>query len=228
MATPPDPDTEVKLPSPSTAPTKRIGFTEFLDAGSLTFKRRVGALPWLPVSVSPAENVPSTATVDFARPDWWTLFLVRFYQFPEEPLHWSLVISPTDDPGPLSAPYVSSVENQVLRRTFILEVRGEPEQMFYNEVKEYKHVSLLEDVHSIYELVKFGVDFAGTKEDTFDMVRSAAKETECPKARNRREATENCQGWCVRVVERLVKKGVVSREKTQMMRDMLDSVNPVW
>jgi hypothetical protein len=143
MATPRSLDSEIKLPSPSTLPTKRIGFTEFFTTESSTFKRRVGTLLWLPVSVNPAENVPPTKTIDFTRPDWWILSLVRFYQFPGEPLQWSLVISPTDDPGPLNAPYASSVENQVLRKTFILEVRGEPEQMFYNGIKEHKHVSLL-------------------------------------------------------------------------------------
>jgi hypothetical protein len=67
------------------------------------------------------------------------------------------------------------------------------------------------------------VDFAGTKEDMFNTIRSVAKETECPKAINRREATENCQVWCVRVVEGLVKKDVIGKEKMQMIRDMLES-----
>jgi hypothetical protein len=223
MTSPRNLDSEPEPPSPLTRPTKRIGFTEFLLIGNSTFKRRVGTLPWLRVSVNAAENVPPTTEPDFTRPDWFTLFLVRFHQFPEELLHWSLVISPTDDPGPDPVPYVSSFENHVLRRTFIFEVRGDPVQMFYNEVKERKHVSLLEDMHSIYELAKFGVQ----EEDSFETIKKTAKGTECPKASNIREANENCQGWCVKVAEGLAEKGIVEIEKVQMMKDMLETVNPV-
>jgi hypothetical protein len=223
MTSPRNSATEPDPPSPLTNPTKRIGFTEFLSTENSTFKRRVGTLPWLLVSVNAADNVPPITDPDFARPDWFTLFLVRFHQFPEEPLHWSLVISPTDDPGPSPVPYVSSFENHVLRRTFIFEVRGDPEQMFHNEIKERRHVSLLENIHSIYELAKFGVQ----GEDTFEIIKKTTKGTECPKARTRKEVNENCQGWCVRVVDGLAEKGIVGIEKVQMMKDMLEAVNLV-
>ncbi|KAF2787084.1 hypothetical protein K505DRAFT_329899 [Melanomma pulvis-pyrius CBS 109.77] len=220
--------TTQESPSPSTTPTKRIGFTEFLTTPSETYKRRVGTHAWLPVS-SDSLPIPSTSSPDFKRPDWFTLSLVRFNQFPEEPLHWSLVISPTDDPGPLIAPYVSSVENAVLRATFILEVRGEPEQMFYHEIKVHKHVSLLEDVHSTYELATFGVGGLGDggEDDAFGRIMGVARGMEPPKARNRREAKEHCQGWCRRVVEELVLKGVVKEEKVGMLSGMMEAVNPV-
>lgn len=223
------PNLETNNPLPSTVPTKCIGFSEFLITGSSTFVRRVGTIPWRPVSATAEENYRRTTTPLFTRSDWWTLSLVRFYQFPGEALHWSLVISPTDDPGPIPVPYVSSIENQVLRNTFILEVRGDPEQMFYKEMKTRKHVSLLEDIHSIYELSSFGVmDLARKEGGTFDAIRNISREIECPKAKNRKLASENCQGWCVKVIERLVEKGVVGQEKLQMAKNMLQSVDLVW
>ncbi|GES60472.1 hypothetical protein ATEIFO6365_0002098300 [Aspergillus terreus] len=45
-----------------------------------------------------------------------------------------------------------------------------------------------------------------------------------PRAESRALVTENCQGWVVRVISRLVERGIVQEQKLEMARSMLEPV----
>ena len=45
-----------------------------------------------------------------------------------------------------------------------------------------------------------------------------------PAARSQREVEENCQGWCLRVVERLVEDGFVEKRWIWSLRGMMQAV----
>lgn len=47
-------------------------------------------------------------------------------------------------------------------------------------------------------------------------------EREPPRAPNRLSVTENCQGWAVRVIGKLVDRGIVPAVKVDMARSMLE------
>lgn len=199
---------------PPTQPTiKAIGFTEFfVDENGTEYKRRKGTQPWIQLSAT--SHPPQPSSPDFTSPEFFTLHLVRFNQYEGEPLHWSLVVSPTEWTDP-EQPYVNSVENAFYRKTYIFEVRGDVEGMHHNFEKRASPVTMLEDVNSVYELVKFGVEGQ-------TVVQNIAKDEVAPSARNRSEAKENCQGWCVQVVRKLVAREMVSQEKLDMIRDMME------
>lgn len=55
-------------------------------------------------------------------------------------------------------------------------------------------------------------------------VKAIAEREPPPQAPNRLAATENCQGWAVRVVGKLVEKGIAQASKIEMMRSMLEPV----
>lgn len=56
------------------------------------------------------------------------------------------------------------------------------------------------------------------------VVWEAACQTLPPRAATQREVVENCQGWTVRVVQRLVELGMVSAEKVEMLKGMMEPV----
>lgn len=56
------------------------------------------------------------------------------------------------------------------------------------------------------------------------VVKSIADRETPPYAVNRREVKENCQGWVVRVIGRLVEEGIVSDSKLEMAREMMQPV----
>ncbi|PLN74732.1 hypothetical protein BDW42DRAFT_189637 [Aspergillus taichungensis] len=45
-----------------------------------------------------------------------------------------------------------------------------------------------------------------------------------PRANSRREVTENCQGWTVRMIARLVDIGIVPTEKLEMAKSMVEAI----
>ncbi|KAF2647159.1 hypothetical protein K491DRAFT_699815 [Lophiostoma macrostomum CBS 122681] len=210
---------------------KTIGFTEFFtDERGREFKRRRGTQKWKPVSDT---VVPEPVELDDARgKEIGTeapLYLVRFKQYEGEPLHWSLIVSDVREKGRQKGVHGrndkdSSVEDEQKEmeneddeamKTRIFEVRGDPEGMHHNFETRITPVELLDDVHSIFEL-------ATLSRSAMQVVEEVANEQKAPWAENRREARENCQGWCVRVVKKLVDRGVVKGQKVAMLEGMIE------
>ncbi|KAF2111402.1 hypothetical protein BDV96DRAFT_582091 [Lophiotrema nucula] len=204
------------MPAPTNI--KLVGFTEFTTLNDKTYKRRRGTQPWLPIEDSPpgsqaTSSEPSSTAPDITRKDFFTLYLLRQNQYPDEPLHWSLVISPTDGFPVSRGPRVSSFENHVVYCSYVFQVRGD-ENMNYEPESLSKPVELLDCVHSTYALVRF--DWDGLKK-----AQGIAEKEEPPRARTWGERTENCQHWSVRVVRKLVDEGLVEEAKIGMMREMV-------
>ncbi|PSN66345.1 hypothetical protein BS50DRAFT_412865 [Corynespora cassiicola Philippines] len=197
---------------------KTIGFTEFLTKDEQTFKHRKGTVEWILVSEAPpAEPVKA----DLASPEWFTLHLCRFRQLPGEPLHWAIVLAPTNPKYSKQEPCTSCKKfcaaSGFMRRTLIFEVCGDPVHMIANWQYSWGPVSLLEDLEDAFELAKIPI----SKERELKLLVNGI---EPPKAQDPREVSENCQGWCVRVLEKMAEDGLVGKEKVGMARGMMQPI----
>lgn len=56
------------------------------------------------------------------------------------------------------------------------------------------------------------------------VVKQIAESESPPKAANRASVKENCQGWTLRVITKLVERGVVPAAKLQMAKSMMEPV----
>lgn len=124
------------------------------------------------------------------------LSLVLEAQGPDEPFHWSLLVAHENKPG------------------FLYHVTGDAEYMTYEPSDGPTDIVNSESFSTIYHLAEL------TEEQAL-LVKEIAEMEPPPRAPDRRSATENCQGWAVRVIGRLVEKGVVQRAKLDMARAML-------
>lgn len=124
------------------------------------------------------------------------LSLVRETQLGDAPDHWLLFVGRD---GQVGKAY---------------QVTGDAEFMSY---VEDVRAELSDDFRDSYQLATI------TKEQA-EEVREVAKSEAPPMAKDRASVVENCQGWAVRVVERLVGMGIVGREKLGMMRGMVQAL----
>ncbi|KAF2735113.1 hypothetical protein EJ04DRAFT_576356 [Polyplosphaeria fusca] len=199
---------------------KLVAFAEFITIDNNHFKRRKGTQKWVPVESIPLavpRQLPGAGKFPdptFVRSDFFTLYLLRQNQYPEEPLHWALIVTPTEEFACLRKESVSSFDNN-LYCTYIFQVRGDAEGMKYEPERVFKPLSLLDYLHSTFEIGTIGYDDLKT-------VTQVAEREEPPRARNRREATENCQAWSIRVLEKLVDLELIKKEKSDMLRAMVE------
>jgi hypothetical protein len=56
------------------------------------------------------------------------------------------------------------------------------------------------------------------------LVKWAAEQEPPPQAENRKSVTENCQGWTVRVIARLVKEKIVMAQKLEVAKSLMQAV----
>ncbi|KAE8155163.1 hypothetical protein BDV25DRAFT_146628 [Aspergillus avenaceus] len=124
------------------------------------------------------------------------LSLVHERQEPGEPLHWSLFVARENEPG------------------FVYQVTGDAEYMVYVPSLEPTDLTVSEAFLTLYEL-------APVTEEQRLIVEDIASKERPPSAANRRSVTENCQGWTVRVITRLVERGIVPDDKLEMAKSML-------
>ena len=199
----------MSLPPPDHLPDKTILSSKCTTFDNLQYKRRKGTPTWTRISTDTVE--PDQGPVKA-----WILYLVRFNQYPEEPLHWALVFSSGE-----GASVPSKTESVQDLTTHILEVRGEPEEMFLVDRQVSQPLSLLEDMHSTFALGDLNSDKVGR-------AINFAKGVKPPRAKNRANVQENCQGWCFRAVEELVERKVLHEQegesKLQMMKVMMEKV----
>jgi hypothetical protein len=180
----------------SNTPIKTVGFTEFCEVNGRQFKRRKGTLQWTEV----AED--DSFTQQPATPSSLPLYLslVHIKQAPDEPLHWLLFLAREDEPG------------------LVYQVLGDAECMTYQPSDgPIDIITESESFSTLYQLATL------TEEEAM-VVKEVAECEPPPRAPNRRAVVEICQGWSVRVIARLVERGLVGSAKLQMARSMMQPV----
>lgn len=180
-----------------TTPIQVRGLREVCEVNGHHFVRRRGTQDW--TEYEPGDNIqvpPSSSN-----PAPLAISLIRYAQpAADEPRHWSLYVARENQPG---------MEYQVT---------GDAEYMLYQPSKQPVDITSLEAFSDCYQLAEI------TTEEQEGVVKEVAEREVPPKAENRAAVTENCQGWCVRVIGRLVEKGIVPAGKVEMMRSMMDAI----
>lgn len=127
------------------------------------------------------------------------VLLVLQVQGPNEPNHWSLFVHRETCPG------------------WVYQVKGDAECMRYQPSARPINITSSASFLSLYHL--------GTvTESQAALVQQIAASERPPSALNRAAVTENCQGWTIRVISKLVDRGIVSVEKLEMARSLLQPI----
>ncbi|RJE24594.1 hypothetical protein PHISCL_03072 [Aspergillus sclerotialis] len=180
---------------PSSSSIRTIGLREVCEVNGRTFSRRKGTQEWT--------EHEHTSGLGGSRPPSPSsslyLSLVHEVQGPGEPLHWSLFVGRENQPG------------------HIYQVKGDAEHMRYQPSNSVTNIVQSDTFLNIYHL-------ALLTEQQDMVVRQVAEQEPSPQAANRQLVTENCQGWTLRVIARLVEMGIVPTAKLQMARSMLQPV----
>lgn len=127
------------------------------------------------------------------------LSLIHEKQNEGEPLHWSLYVAHENQPG------------------HSYQVTGDAELMSYVPSMDVVDATKSESFLTLYQL-------AALTEQQAMVVKEVADNEPPPRAVNRQAVVENCQGWAVRVIAKLVEKGIVLEGKLKMAVGMLESV----
>lgn len=127
------------------------------------------------------------------------LSLVHQKQGPGEPLHWSLFVARENQPGS------------------VYQVKGDAEYMIYQPPTHLVDITTSASFSNLYQL-------AVVTEQQAMVVKQVAYSEPPPRAPNRQSVRENCQGWTVRVIAKLVEKGIVPSAKLQMARSMMQPI----
>lgn len=127
------------------------------------------------------------------------LSLVHENQGPGEPRHWSLLVAHENQPG------------------MIYQVKGDAEFMKYEPSNGLEDIVQSESFSTLYQL-------AVLTEEQATVVKQIADNEPPPRAPNRQSVKENCQGWTVRVIAKLVERGIVPPAKLDMARSMMEPV----
>ncbi|EFQ97357.1 hypothetical protein MGYG_00396 [Nannizzia gypsea CBS 118893] len=178
----------------SDTPVKRAGLREICEVNGRHFRRKLGTQQWLEYQ---PDNTPSPASQSQSQP--LDLSLVHHRQGEGEPLHWALLVARENQPG------------------MVYQVKGDAEYMTYTPSDLPIDITISESFLTMYHLAVVTTEQAA-------VVKEVAENEIPPQAPNRQSVTENCQGWTVRVVARLVEKGVVSNAKLQMAESMMQPV----
>ncbi|OJJ84027.1 uncharacterized protein ASPGLDRAFT_375059 [Aspergillus glaucus CBS 516.65] len=187
-------------PTPST-PTQTIGLREICQVNNHHFRRLRGTETWIEYTPSPTSTIqepkPDKPEKESTGPIYLSLSLES--QSPSEPNHWSLFLARENAPGKL------------------YQVTGDAESMTYEPSIQDVDITTAENFFTLYQLAEISEEQAG-------IVREIAEGEMPPKAENRAAVGENCQGWCVRVLGRIVGRGIVGREKVEMARGLMEPV----
>ena len=181
-------------PTPET-PFHTVGLREICTVNNQHFKRLKGTTEWTEYT----PRTPTTKQENQDEDDNIYLSLAHLTQTPSEPAHWALYIARENTPG------------------HVFQVTGDAEYMVYDPSPAPVDITLSDDFSTLYQLAVLTGEQAR-------VVEEVARVEMPPRARDRAAVRENCQGWCVRVVGRLVRMGIVDGQKVEMMRGMLEPV----
>ncbi|KAF2746519.1 hypothetical protein M011DRAFT_478127 [Sporormia fimetaria CBS 119925] len=139
---------------------------------------------------------PSPNTGAQARPG---LYLILHSQAPGEPNHWCLSVAHENEKGDT------------------YQVTGDAEFMHYAHEKGVNRFQA-EDFKTAYTMVK------ELFPDAEDLLKRVVDEEKPPSAPNRASISENCQGWCWRVLSRLAEQGIVTQGTLEDVKRMIEPV----
>lgn len=145
------------------------------------------------------EYQPEEFDQPYSHVDPLYLSLVHQKQGQGEPLHWLLFVARENKPG------------------LVYQVKGDAEFMTYRPSNIPINVLNSASFHNIYNL-------AVITEQQATVVKQVADNEHPPRAPNRQSVRENCQGWTVRVIAKLVERGIVPASKLNMARSMMEPV----
>lgn len=145
------------------------------------------------------EYKPDNAAAPPTDPSPLYLSLIHQNKGPGEPCHWSLFVALGNEPG------------------VVYQVKGDSERIRY--VPSARPVNVVNSASflNLYQL-------AIITEQQSTVVRQIAESDSPPKAENHASVKENCQGWVVRVIAKLVDKNLVPDTKLQMAKSMMEPV----
>ncbi|KAM4067615.1 hypothetical protein HRG_012319 [Hirsutella rhossiliensis] len=144
------------------------------------------------------------APVAQEEPSTLYLSVVVQYQAENEPKHWSLFSHRPDSAG--------------TGRGQVWQVKGDAELM------RHQHASNTDILNSA-SFAWHQVLNASLSDSQFARVDRVARAEPAPRAVNRAAVTENCQGWVIRVLWRLVSEGIVEESTVTMLQGYMDPIN---
>lgn len=176
-------------------------FIQYADGTHLT--RRVDEEnqprePWRPIepTIWPPHEEP-TNTIH--------LSVIAEHQAEGEPKHWSLLAH-----WPIS-------HSSGLEKHQVWQVTGDAESMRYEPRADV-------DKLRSGDLAWTRTVNVGVTGDQFLMIESICRQEPPPHAENRASVRENCQGWVIRVLQRLVAEGIVEETLVSSLREHMDPI----
>ncbi|OJD11575.1 hypothetical protein AJ78_07677 [Emergomyces pasteurianus Ep9510] len=125
--------------------------------------------------------------------------LVQQSQAPDEPLHWSLFVAREGQAG------------------WVYQVKGDAEFMQYQSSHIQIDITVSATFLNMYNLVT-------VTEQQATVVKAIAEQEPPPRVPSRQAVMKNCQGWTVRVIAKLVERGIVENSKLNMARSMVQQI----
>ncbi|KAL4936585.1 hypothetical protein BDV06DRAFT_216567 [Aspergillus oleicola] len=178
----------------ATTPIKTVGLREICNVDGHHFKRLRGTQKW--TGYTPDNTTSTTTSTD---PSSDGNDKAHAAANPLYLSNWSLFLARENEPGDAYA------------------VTGDAECMHYSFSEAPVDLTLSEGFVNIFQLAVITEEQAG-------IVKEIVKSEVPPSARDRASVKENCEGWAVRVVEGLVKRGVVGESKVGVLTGMLEPV----
>lgn len=186
-----------ELPPPD-IPTMTRGLREVCEYEGRRFYRRKGTQEWHEDVSDPSSTAPPAEFPHLY------LYLVQEEQGPGEPNHWALFLADENEPD----------------YGYVYQVTGDAEDMIYEPSSEKVNVFDAGITSNVYTLAVVSEEQAKAAL----LVKHIAEQEPPPRARDKKSVTENCQGWTMRVVSKLVNEGIVMPQKLDMARSMLQPV----
>ncbi|KAJ5960469.1 uncharacterized protein N7479_007619 [Penicillium vulpinum] len=186
-----------EFPPPGT-PIKTRGFRQVCEVDGRTFFKKNGAQEWIEDKSNPEDLKPPAENPHLY------LYLVQEEQAPGEPNHWALFLADENEPD----------------YGYVYQVTGDAQDMKYEPSAEKVNVVDAGLTSNVYTLAVVTQE----QDRAAKLVKQAAESELPPQAENRKAVTENCQGWTVRVIEKLVKEKIVMPQKLEVARSLMEAV----
>lgn len=133
------------------------------------------------------------------------LYVVANRQAEGEPHHWFLFAARRDATG--------------FTRGQVWQVTGDAEQMVWEHAENIDSFS--SSFYDWHQTVNYDLD-----DTQLGLVDQIARSEPPPRAKNRREVFENCQGWVIRVLQRLLTAGSITDPRTiARLQERMDSIS---
>lgn len=157
-----------------------------------------------PQTGKPLEELRQPESVPQAKPEPLQLHVVTELQAEGEPKHWSLHAARTDANG--------------TTRGQRWQVTGDAEQMRYEQAESINFFN--SDSFSWHQTLN-----SDLSDSDYAKVDQVARSEPPPQAKSRKEVKENCQGWTIRVLGRLVSEGIVNKDTVVNLQEQMDPIN---